>query len=226
MITHIDIGFTGTQVGPTDSQIAATTRTFVELGMTRLHHGSCIGADAWAHYLARVMGSAVELHPPSITSKMARCEMLSGEVTHRPRPYLDRNHDIVDCSLSLVANPKEEEAEELRSGTWATVRYARRLGRPVRIVRPSGRVDLEPGVEAYLATTELAQVEVIVLPRGLDCAILLNRVRMRSLYEPQTAEEDARRLVRANYGKISSWSRKIPPIARRNAGGVIELLGL
>jgi hypothetical protein len=210
--TFIDIGFTGTQEGITDAQVAATTRTFVELGMTRLHHGSCVGADAWSHYLARVMGVSVELHPPVNTSKMAPCEMLPGEVTHAPRPYLDRSHDIIDLSFSLVATPKEEVGETMRSGTWATVRYARKRRRPICIIRPSGEVQCEPGVEAFEATTELATVVVVITPRGLDREIALNGLRMRSLYEPEGVAENARRLVQAHYGGIVSWRPRLPPV--------------
>lgn len=137
------VGFTGTQVGLTDSQIAALARTLVNLGCAVLHHGSCVGADAQAHYIARVMGAAVELHPPLNTSKMARCSMLAGEWTHASAPYLARNRAIAEATEVLVACPREETGEELRSGTWATVRYARKLGRPVYIVRPSGRVEQE-----------------------------------------------------------------------------------
>jgi predicted Rossmann fold nucleotide-binding protein DprA/Smf involved in DNA uptake len=43
----------------------------------------------------------------------------------------------------LVACPREEHGEETRSGTWSTVRYARRVGRPVIVVRPSGRIERE-----------------------------------------------------------------------------------
>lgn len=143
MLERRRIGFTGTQVGCTDSQIAALTRTLVSLAPDVLHHGSCIGADAQAHYLARVMGVAVEKHPPRITSKMARCPMLPGEVTHAPEDYLVRNRAIVAATIILVACPKEETGEEIRSGTWATVRYARKLKREVHIVRPSGYVKTE-----------------------------------------------------------------------------------
>ena len=152
------VGFTGTQVGCTDAQIAALTRTLVELrddpplflrvdplGADEfvLHHGSCVGADAEAHYVARVMGAAVEKHPPAITSKMARCGMLPGEVTHPAAGYLARNIAIVKATVVLVACPREEVGEERRSGTWHTIRRARALRRPVAIVRPSGRVEWE-----------------------------------------------------------------------------------
>ena len=40
---------------------------------------------------------------------------------------------------TLVAAPKEDE-EVVRSGTWATVRYARKAGRVVLVVRPDGTI--------------------------------------------------------------------------------------
>lgn len=135
------VGFTGTQIGCSDHQIAAMTRVFVGLKMSVLHHGDCIGADEMAHYIARVMEVSVEKHPPIIQTKCARCEMLPGEITHSSRDYLVRNHDIVDLSTVLVATPKEEVGEEMRSGTWATVRYARKLRRTIYVIRPSGAVE-------------------------------------------------------------------------------------
>jgi cytosine/uracil/thiamine/allantoin permease len=59
-----------------------------------------------------------------------------------PGPYLWRNHQIVDATAALLACPFEFE-EQLRSGTWATVRYARTLGRPIRFFWPDGTTTAE-----------------------------------------------------------------------------------
>lgn len=56
-----------------------------------------------------------------------------------PDEPLARNRTIVRRGDRLLAFPATEE-EELRSGTWMTVRFARKLGRPVTIVTPSGKV--------------------------------------------------------------------------------------
>lgn len=137
------VGFTGTQVGCTDAQTAALARTLVSLGCTELAHGDCVGADETAHRVARAMGAAVEMHPPADPRKRAFCEMLRGEVVRPAGPYLVRNRAIVAATGVLVACPREEVGEEMRSGTWATVRAARKLNRPVAVVRPSGRVEWE-----------------------------------------------------------------------------------
>ena len=51
-----------------------------------------------------------------------------------PKPYLDRNRDIVDACEVLLATP--DGPERLRSGTWSTVRYARKIGKPVEVRLP------------------------------------------------------------------------------------------
>jgi hypothetical protein len=59
-----------------------------------------------------------------------------------PKPYLVRNHDMVDQSEFLIGTPGEEQ-EVLRSGTWATIRYARKLKRPILIILPKGKLVAE-----------------------------------------------------------------------------------
>jgi hypothetical protein len=97
-----------------------------------LHHGDAIGADAEAHDIAVALGCAIVIHPPQI--EMQRAFKTAADI-RAPKPYLDRNRDIVRESEFLIAAPAEV-IEELRSGTWATVRYARRLGRPVHRMTP------------------------------------------------------------------------------------------
>ena len=61
-------------------------------------------------------------------------------VVMKPKKYLDRNHDIVDASAEMLALPSGPE--KMRgSGTWATIRYARRTRVPLLICWPDGRVE-------------------------------------------------------------------------------------
>lgn len=142
------IGFTGTQAGMTHAQSEALRGFWLSLfaGNPRveLHHGDCIGADAQAHdlWVRDAPERLVVIHPPSLDTKRAR--RFSGNVTILPAaPYLARNRAIVDAAWLLCACPREATGETLRSGTWSTVRYARRIGRDVVIVRPDGGVHLE-----------------------------------------------------------------------------------
>jgi predicted Rossmann fold nucleotide-binding protein DprA/Smf involved in DNA uptake len=52
---------------------------------------------------------------------------------YEKKPYLDRNKDIVRVSIGLIAAPKTNK-EEQRSGTWSTVRYATKTGKPLIIL--------------------------------------------------------------------------------------------
>jgi hypothetical protein len=97
-----------------------------------LHHGDAVGADAEAHDIAIELGCAIVIHPPAIETQ--RAFMTAADV-RAPKPYLDRNKDIVRETTILVAAPAEA-VEQLRSGTWSTVRYARRLGRQVHLLTP------------------------------------------------------------------------------------------
>ena len=107
-------------------------------GAIWVHHGDCIGSDKQANDIAHCRGLKVVVHPPTNPSNRAFC---NGHIIHPPKDYIRRNHDIVDATERLVAAPATM-SEELRSGTWATVRYARRTGKPVSLVFPNGSVQL------------------------------------------------------------------------------------
>jgi hypothetical protein len=92
-------------------------------GVTELHHGDCVGWDKQAHDAAKAMGIRTVAHPPSNPSMRAYCE---ADDVRAPLPYLDRNKAIVAACDRLVAAP--DRPEETRSGTWSTVRHARREG--------------------------------------------------------------------------------------------------
>ena len=138
------VGFTGTQRGMTAAQYAAVSELLLArfphavvttpVRAVTFHHGDCTGADEQAHVIARICGYFIVVHPPIDPKKRAWC---TGDFAMTPAPYLERNAAIVRSTEVLVATPGER-AEQLRSGTWATIRCARRLGRPVMIVWPDG----------------------------------------------------------------------------------------
>ena len=105
-------------------------RTLAAFGAdVTLHHGDCVGGDALAHAHARMLRQSITIHPPDTPGYRAWCV---GNEQRPQRPYLTRNRTIVDSCDVLVALPKTPAREELRSGTWATVRYARKQG--VRVI--------------------------------------------------------------------------------------------
>lgn len=134
----MNIGFTGTQNGMTDEQ-RANLLTYLANESVTFHHGDCIGADAEAHELALYTAQDIVVHPPIDERKRAFC-VGANVVWREPLAYLDRDRAIVDETIELFATPALM-AEELRSGTWATIRYARKQGKPVTIIWPDGTVE-------------------------------------------------------------------------------------
>jgi len=126
-------GFSGSQNGMTDAQKIVVKRELEFV--TEFHHGDCVGADSEVHDIARQSRWCwIEAHPTNIEGKRA---FTSADFVHAVKPPIERNHDIVDVSKRLIATPGEMH-EVLRSGTWATIRYAVRVGIPVLIVYPDG----------------------------------------------------------------------------------------
>ena len=138
------IGFTGTQGGMTPHQKSALRNLLYVLvragDATLFHHGDCIGADEEADELAKGLGIPRHIHPPLNTSKKAYC---TGEYTSEPKDYRSRNLDIVQAADILFAAPSGPEANLPRSGTWMTIRMARRHNVPLKIIWPDGSVDPE-----------------------------------------------------------------------------------
>ena len=119
------IGFTGTQLGMSRQQKLSVMRVMIDLDITELHHGDCLGADSEAHDIALLLGLSsdeIHLHPPINKTRRA---FRVGFIAMPPKHFLVRNKDIVNCCEALIAAPKEY-AEVMRSGTWATIRAARK----------------------------------------------------------------------------------------------------
>ena len=100
------------------------------------HHGDCIGSDAEAHDIALSLGFYMVIHPPINESKRA---FRTGHILKR-KSYLIRNRGIVDSTDRLLATPNEDY-ERLRSGTWSTIRYAKKCGKLVTIIFPDGSTE-------------------------------------------------------------------------------------
>lgn len=126
------IGITATHKGISDHQRLQLTETLtlaLDLGYTEFRHGDCIGGDAEGHTIAMDLGYNVVIHPPSDPKRRAFCK---GHVILPPQPYIKRDHAMVDAIEFLVGCPFDTEI--LRSGTWATIRYARkRIASGVRL---------------------------------------------------------------------------------------------
>jgi len=128
------IGMTGSKTGMNDLQKKLFAEFVTLNSVVELHHGDCVGADADAHNIAVACGVKIVIHPPVDSKLRAFCS----EAIELPvKPYLARNKDIVNAGELLVAFPNSR-TETLRSGTWSTVRYARKIGKQVVIFYPDG----------------------------------------------------------------------------------------
>jgi hypothetical protein len=135
-------GFTGTRQGMTPAQLGAFARLILDhdnqFNSIEFHHGDCIGSDAQAHHLVNAIASkpVIWIHPPTDEKHRAFCGGLN---IKKPLPYLDRNKKIVEEAKVMLATPAESE-EQLRSGTWSTIRYAHKQGKKVTLILPTGMV--------------------------------------------------------------------------------------
>lgn len=150
-VTAIKATFTGTSLGMTRQQKLTLRALLTALPITVLHHGCDIGrnehtgADVSADIIARKAGIRTEGHPAEGKPRSA-----PGKKRPRPahmypaRPPLIRNKIMVTMSDIVIATPYHDH-EIRRSGTWMTVRFARKEYRPIIIIWPDGTIDGEEG---------------------------------------------------------------------------------
>lgn len=135
-------GFTGTHLGMTEPQELVFRRLLPRAAPgEEFHHGDCVGSDAQAHQIALEHGFLLVIHPPDDPSRRAFCQVRYK--VHDPKPFMRRNEDIVVEASELWATPHRPEAALPRSGTWATVRRARKKGIHITIIWPDGSVTRE-----------------------------------------------------------------------------------
>lgn len=152
------LGFSGTRRGCTEVQRLAMRHAVLRLldevpaaiGQFELaSHGGCVGADAEFHRVVLPVAARVAVRPASdVAAHLVAFQdaspktIVEAEVVrvYPSTPALVRNHVIVDNCDVLLACPQGLESSCQRSGTWATVRYARSKGKRRVIVYPNGTV--------------------------------------------------------------------------------------
>jgi hypothetical protein len=136
------LGFTGTRHRCTNRQHDALSTILCWMhagGSQWLHVGDCVGSDYQAAMIWRQLGGKLHGHPPDVDTLRA---FLDYDRLELPKPYIPRNRDIVDVSAAMIATPAEM-IEQTRGGTWSTIRYARKLARPLCLIYPDGSMDRE-----------------------------------------------------------------------------------
>ena len=140
-----EVGFTGTREGLTEKQYSCLN-LFITKTIKIAHMGDCIGSDEEFFYIVRDKAPKAKCfgHIPTEKSVRAFCEY---DEERKPKPYLDRNRDVVDECKLLIATPKSEKEEGRGSGTWFTIRYARNAFKPVLLIFPDGSFKYEENKE-------------------------------------------------------------------------------
>lgn len=102
--------------------------------VSEAHHGDCVGADKNFHDVCKSHGIKIIIHPPNNNYQRSFCK---SDVIKCVKPYLVRNKDIVNDTDILIAFPSTKE-EIIRSGTWSTIRYAKKENKKILIVFSDG----------------------------------------------------------------------------------------
>lgn len=138
------LGFTGTREGMQLAQFGAIRNLILGWDVLQFNHGDCMGADGEAHYLIReaLPRCNIIIHPPIDPAHRAWCE---GDIELVPQPYLKRDYRIVNDSDVMIATPKGMKEEGRGSGTWATIRCAKKRMRELYIVYPDGSIEVHNG---------------------------------------------------------------------------------
>jgi len=136
------VGFTGSRRGMTSKQQAALRMLLVGISIWRedieFHHGDCIGADEQGFRIATSLGNYTTFaHRPQ---NLAFAADTKSDVIYPRRPYHERNKVIVKECHAYIGTPNTM-TEEVRSGTWSTIRMARKTGNPLVIIYPDGGIE-------------------------------------------------------------------------------------
>lgn len=136
------IGFTGSRKGLTADHQEAVRRQLTELieehrdDELEAHHGDAIGADAQFHAACQQLEIPVVIHPSKDHKDRAYCP--GAKVTHPPVEFANQSAAIVNLCQILIAAPDGFKERWRGSGTWMTIRAARKAEKTIVLCYPDG----------------------------------------------------------------------------------------
>ena len=128
----IYIGFTGNRYGLSVEQKTLIVEIFDNYNDKDIVvlHGDCIGSDADFNDICikykkiyPMKNFKIHIYPPTNDKLRAFC---AGDFIANPKQYLERNKNIVLNSNVLIGCPIDKNKPILRSGTWSTIRLAKK----------------------------------------------------------------------------------------------------
>jgi hypothetical protein len=152
----VSIGISATRYGlKTLQHVRLKTEMWEDFcnGHRILNHGDCKGGDEEAHTIWRSFGleACMRIYPPTDAKHRAFCGVGPMDIMMPERPYILRNHCIVEDSDKMYICPNGMNEVTRGSGTWATFRYAKgRLNRhhgafkSITLIYPTGEIERWP----------------------------------------------------------------------------------
>ena len=131
------IGITGSRGGMTLLQLETFLNVIEEMDIEEVHQGCCNGVDEMATIACKDRNITVIGHPPTNDKELSELAVEKSSAVRKQAEYLERNRNIVDSVDLLIAIPNTDK-EQVRSGTWSTVRYARKRSKKIIIIYPNG----------------------------------------------------------------------------------------
>lgn len=127
------LGFTGTR---TESDVSPNRKKEIidflvenKDKISYVVHGGAAGLDTFIHDVCNKLDIPKFVRPAYIKSRLPG---IYGQAL--PKDPLERNKDIVnDCDM-LLAVPRSPNKEEIKSGTWHTIRYAKSLNKKIHFI--------------------------------------------------------------------------------------------
>ena len=140
------IGFTGTRRGMTKAQwdgvltmLSHYVQTYGNLVIGL--HGDCIGADDHFDNICASLNVRRNIRPCTFSNMRANCVQKGAREIASPERPMQRNRDIVADADVMFACPPNNEEIKRGSGTWATIRFAKRARKQLHIFFPDGSVE-------------------------------------------------------------------------------------
>lgn len=134
----IKIGFTGTRLGLNQEQKDQIISILDKHENIIVSHGDCIGSDSDFHNLCIDYKNKhpnkkilIHIYPPNDPKLRG---FNQGDLLMNEKPYLQRNTDILQNSQLLIACSIDKNKEEIRSGTWSTIRKAKKYNMKLYIL--------------------------------------------------------------------------------------------
>lgn len=126
--------------GPTDPTNSAAIQADFKRHVTQadtIYSGGAHGVDTIGAVVAKAQGAKLVLVVPMGKWYNEVLHEFADEIVEVEGGYMARNDKLAELADSLVAYPPSS-VEELRSGTWATVRRFRKRGKDVTIRAVTG----------------------------------------------------------------------------------------